>query len=380
MSAERYGTGTVLQRGPIWYIRYYQNGKVHQESTKSTKKGAATTLLKKRLGAVAEGRPTGAEANRLTMADLRKALQEHYTAKELRSWSRAAKAFDNVTAVIGEKAKVSRITATWLETYLADRLTAGVARSTVQKELAAVKKALNLGVRRGWLPFRVPFPEMGEIQNARQEFISLVDWALARPELPEWWQDLGDMAMEMGWRCKSEFLGLYPKPLKPDPLTWAMVDWDRGLVTKGRTKNGDPRVFPSAAAPAVKAALERRLAYTQDVEQRTGKTVPYVFHEEGVPINDHQFYKHWKAACRKAGVLGADGRPKRPHDFRRSAVKAFEDNGVSRDVAMRLIGHRTPSMYSRYNIRSTDDLRAAVAQMHAPAPKAEAPAHAEAGR
>lgn len=347
MSAERYGNGTVLQRGAIWYIRWYQNGRVHAESTRSTKKSDATNLLKKRLGAVADGRPTGWEGTRLTMADLRKALQDHYTAKALRSWDRAARAFDKLAERIGEKAKVSRLTASWLETYLSDRLAAGASRSTVQKELAAAKKALNLAVRRGWLPFRVPFPDLGKIRNARQEFIEPFEWALLRPELPEWLQDMGTMAIEMGWRAKSEFLGLYPKPLKHDPLTWAMVDWDHGLVTKGHTKNNDPRVFPFEDAPDVKAALERRRAYTQAVEQRTGQQVAYVFHVEGVPINEHVFYREWRAGCKKASVLGADGRPKRPHDFRRSAVRALEARGVSRSDAMDLVGLRTTEMHDR---------------------------------
>ncbi len=79
----------------------------------------------------------------------------------------------------------------------------------------------------------------------------------------------------------------------------------------------------------------------------------------------------WRAACKKAGVLGADGRPKRPHDFRRSAVRNLETGGVPRSIAKRLVGHRTDSMYQRYAITTEDDLRAAVRQLHG-TPKTEA--------
>lgn len=93
--------------------------------------------------------------------------------------------------------------------------------------------------------------------------------------------------------------------------------------------------------------------------------MPFVFHAEGIPLGESRFYNPWRAACKRAGVLGADGRPKRPHDFRRSAVRALETGGVPRSIAKRLVGHRTDSMYQRYAITTEDDLRAAVRQQYA---------------
>jgi hypothetical protein len=74
------------------------------------------------------------------------------------------------------------------------------------------------------------------------------------------------------------------------------------------------------------------------------------------------FYNVWELLCKRAGVLGKDGKHKRLHDRRRSGVRRLERSGVSREVAKRLIGHKTDSMYARYNIVTDDDLRAGVAK------------------
>jgi len=76
---------------------------------------------------------------------------------------------------------------------------------------------------------------------------------------------------------------------------------------------------------------------------------PYLFHHKNEPIGD--FRKAFDAACAAAGLQGI-----LPHDLRRSAVRNFIRAGVKESVAMRLSGHRTRSVFDRYNIVSEDDL------------------------
>ncbi len=108
--------------------------------------------------------------------------------------------------------------------------------------------------------------------------------------------------------------------------------------------------------------------------KRSSKLTPFVFlnNKGNGPIEN--FRRSWNTACRKAGLgygykIGKkyvekwQGKlPSGPilHDFRRTAVRNMVRSGINERVAMMISGHKTRSVFDRYNIVSDADLRLAT--------------------
>jgi integrase len=332
------GMGRIFKRGPIYWIAYYHRGKEYRESSESESESAAKKLLKKRIGEVAQGRLLGANQERLTFDDLAQALLADYQINGRRSARSARLSISHLRKFFGFDRAVD-ITTDRIKAYAADRQEAKAANASINRELAALKRMFSLAVEDGRLSHSPYIPTLEE-DNARQGFVDHAAFVSLRANLSEYLRDPITFLYLSGWR-----LG------EMKALEWRDVDL-AGKVVHLRpeiSKNKDARLLP----------LSGELLEIMDrAREERRPDCPFVFHRDGEPIGD--FRKAWSTACKAAGL-----RPILVHDLRRTAVRNMVRAGIADRVAMTLSGHKTRSIFDRYNIVSESDLAQATEQLQA---------------
>lgn len=343
----------------LW-VRYRVDGKTYAESTHSTSERDAAKYLSRKQAELGLGVFVSPDVRRTTFEDLVRLIEDDYVMNGRRSTERLAASVKHLRAAFAGNRAVN-ISADRLSGYVRDRLGAKAAPSTVRNELNVLRRAFRLARRAGRVTQVPEFPQL-RVSNTRTGFFEAEDFAALLTELPEALRGPVEFAYLTGWRIPSEVLR----------LRWAQVDFVGGVIRLevGTTKNGEGRVFPFGVLPRLKALIERQRDVTRAVERRRGEIVPWVFHRGGRPIRS--FHDAWRAACERAATDRAGGirqivraalLGRIPHDLRRTAVRNLVRAGVPERVAMQLTGHKTRSVFDRYNIVSERDLAEGVAKL-----------------
>lgn len=301
-------------------------------------------MLRDQLGQRDRGAPVLPDPRRVSVDALLESLLAEYKLNGRRSEDRADLSTRHLLRFFAGRAAAS-VTGVDIAKYAQLRLGEPAAPASVNRELAARRRAYRLAIQQGVLATAPPIIALRE-DNVRRGFIEADQLTLVCRHLPAIEADAARFMFVTGWRSRSEVF----------PLTWAQVDWAGGFVRlePGTTKNRDGRAFP--LVPELRAVLERRLEYTRRCERAQGRIIAQVFHRAGRPLKS--MTKSWRSACKKAGIPG-----RILHDFRRTAVRNLERAGISRSVAMAMTGHKTESVYRRYAIVTEADIREAGAKL-----------------
>jgi len=237
-----------------------------------------------------------------------------------------------------------------------DRKERRFSNGEINRELTTLKRIFNLARQNGKLT-HVPHIPMLKERNVRTGFFERDPIERVLDHLPAAIRPVVRFAYITGWRIPSEVL----------PLQWRHIDFEARVVRLDphTTKNDEGRTFPFT--DALLQLLEAQKAEHHRLKGE-GVLCPWVFHRTGKKVKGKpivRFTKAWRTACAKAGCPG-----RIPHDMRRSAVRNLVHAGIPERVAMMMTGHKTRSVFERYNIVSDGDLRDAARKLDAAAPAA----------
>ncbi len=331
-------TGELVEL-PIWWMKYYDAGRPVYESTCKTEKREAQSVLKRAEAKVLEGQREGPVVNRTKFEDLVELLKREYQLKGRKTWSRREQHICHLRPVFGGM-RVKAITTERLQVYANKRLGQGAANATVNRELDCLHRMMVLGQRQTPPQVtRIPhFPKLAE-NNVREDFCEHDDFLCLRGAAPYHIQVAATIGYYSGMR-KGEILSLR---------------WDRHVdmqtqsirLERTQTKTKTPRVI------YMTGDFLRVMERAKEIRDRQHPQCPWVVHIGGRPVRN--FDHGWKALVKRLGLEGLLF-----HDLRRTGVRNLIRAGVPETVAMKISGHKTRSVFDRYNVVSEEDLREAA--------------------
>ena len=337
--------GCIYRRGKKYWIKYYRHGKQFAESSHSDKKEIAIRMLHLREAEIFQGKMPGICFDKVSFEELVEDLLADYKINGKRSLDRAKLAVVHLERVF-KGMKVAYIDTARITRYIEMRQEGGAANATINRELSLLKRMFSLGAK--CTPPKVsgiPVISVLKEHNVRKGFFEHSEFLALREALPEYLKGFTTFGYKTGWR-HSEIA----------TLTWRQVDLERGIVTlnPGETKNQEGRTV--YIDPELKTILQQNW----NQRGRGGKALPWVFLNEQGTDRVKRFDKSWNSACKEAEI-GA----KLFHDLRRTAVRNMVRAGIPERVAMMISGHKTRSVFDRYNITSENDLKMAAEKQDA---------------
>jgi integrase len=346
--------GSIYKRGSIYWIAYVdRRGRQHCETSRlkgvrpGTNHNDAKRLLADREGKIAEGIQVTPDASRFTFTNAAQLVTDNYIARGLKTLVDTQRRIDCYLKPHFGDLRLTEITTDVVDAFVAERKKANATNSEINRQLGVLKRAFSLAMRARKV-FARPHIEMLKEPAPRTGFFEYPDFVQVRDLLLAHVRPLIEFIYITGWRWDSE----------ARPLRWDQIDFHHGTVTipPGQTKGGEGRTFVMTAE--LRKLLKRQREATDRLEEKAGETCPLVFHQDGQLIR--YFYRPWREACAAAKVPG-----KLLHDMRRTAIRNLVRAGVSERVAMQMCGHKTRSIFDRYNITSERDLRNAATLLSA---------------
>lgn len=239
---------------------------------------------------------------------------------------------------------IKSITPSLINEYVAERLKTESYRggkirpATVNREMILLKTIFNKAIRDGKLE-KNPAKGVKHLKenNERERVLSPEEWERYKAQCPSWYLPIASMAYFTGMR-KGEIINLGP----------SRTDMKTGFIRlrpeDTKTEHGRSIPIHPELMEVLKTALKIR---SLDQEK--------VFHRHGKPITKSTVREAHESVCKKAEIENFTF-----HDFRHTCINNWRKDGHDYFKIMAASGHRTISVFKRYNLVDEEELKTLV--------------------
>jgi len=322
--------------GKVYWIEYYLDGRKRRERI-GTNKAAAEYRLREVLSRRAEGRVVKKIKDPL-FDELKKWYLDLPQIKNKKSYDRDILSMKTLSSFFSGK-HISGITINQVEAYRLKRLNERSQNrqltrpATVNREIACLRHMLNLAEQDGKIE-TVPFKGLKSLaeHNARERVLSHEEFGRLITNCLPHTARIVAMAYYTAMR-RGEILR----------LRWDRIDMKSGFI---RLLPEDTKTDEGRTIPLHPKIIDMLKPMPRDISG-------WVFTLSGKPISNIR--KSFIAACKRAGIEDFTF-----HDLRHTAINNWRLQGHDYFKIMAASGHKTMSVFKRYNTVSEEELRGLV--------------------
>jgi integrase len=340
-------------RSKFLYYAFYRDGKQEFVNTKTNEPEEAYKQLLEARRLVEQGLRLPSEISRIYYEDLRNILLEYYrTEKPASIYTRRTEDGGTEETFAGsdkldkffKRCPITKITAIKIQEYVKSCRREGYADGTIRRHLGGLCSAFNRAKALDLITdAHIPSFNLPKDSKPRTGFLDFEDFTTLRDAMPKAIQPTLTFLYFTGCRTGAA-----------KKITWEMISKDCSEIELPRQimKNDEPLTLPLVGP------LEELATMLRGLRKSFPKPTDRVFSFRNWRVT-------WNRTCAELGLGEWDKATRHykgltPHDFRRSAARNLIKAGVDRRTAMKITGHKTESIFERYNIKRTDDVKEAL--------------------